>query len=179
MRERQSGMALMAVMVMLVIMTTIGVGMYKLVQSSIGVSGSYFRKATTRGMAVAAGSMMMSTVADSVRYGAITAPTLLVRGSLDPMLDILAANGNDILSDTPENNPDFTFTVDNFVTGVDVDFMHTIPLAGGSIEFASAYDGVGQGQTLGSSFLIEDSVQIVTRDTRSGARTVINFVAVQ
>lgn len=178
--QKQSGMALLAVMIMLVIMTTIGVGMYKLVQSTIGVSGAYFRKATTRGIGVAAGSMMMSTIADSVRYGDVTAPTMLtVPGWAEPMLDMLAAGGNDILTDSPEFHPDFVMDVGDFIAEVDVDFMQTIPLAGGSIEFASAYDGVGQGMTLGTSYVIEDSVQILARDKKSGARTIINFVAVQ
>jgi hypothetical protein len=177
--KKQSGMALVAVMVMLVIMMTIGTAMYKLVQSTIGVSGSYYRKATTRGVGVAAASMLVSTVADSVRYGDVTAPTQLQVGSTSPMFDMLAAEGNDILSDTAESSPDFTFNVGDYVATADVDFMQTIPLAGGSVEFASAYDGVGQGMTLGTSFVIEDSVQILSRSTVSGARTIINFVTVQ
>ena len=177
-RDGQSGMALMAVMAMLVIMTIIGTGMYKLVQTSIGVTSGFSRRATTRSVAVAQASLVFETVSVSVTTGTIVLMPGLLQSNPDALKDMYGAAGNDIALDSTTLNPDFTYTMGRITARADVDFMQAIPTAGGSIEFASAYDGIGNGQALGAGFLIENQVNITATDP-SGARTNLRFVVTQ
>ncbi len=174
------GFALMITMVLLVVMTIIGLGMYKLVQSTIGVSAGYQRKAVTRAVAAAHGALAMETIAGSVTAGTLVQTPGLTVVDSNVLNEILGFNSPDY-SDSPDPSspnfaPDFQLTLGKVTAYGDVDFMQAIPLTGGSIEFASAYDGVGQGQTLGSSYLIEQGVTIIAVDP-TGARTEVRFVA--
>lgn len=176
-------MALPAVMAMLVVMTIIGAGMYQLVQSTIGVSGSYFRKATVSGVAKAQASLIMETIANSIPEGTIVlAPGLKVNNPgfvFDQMTGAALDYSGEPCppADGPQCQPDFEYTYGSVTAFGDVDFIQAIALSGGSIEFASAYDGVGAGQTLGSSFIVENHVRIVAIDNRSGARTEVRYIA--
>jgi hypothetical protein len=179
--KSQAGIALFAVIAMLLIMTTVGLGMYKLVSGTIATSAAFHKKTTTRGVAVATAGMVMDAIASSITAGTIVAPSVLNLSDPNVMLDLYGDPDSDIVTDTATSNPDFTYTVNHqygqIVATADVDFQQSIPMAGGAIEFASAYDGVGAGQTMGSSFLISEAVKVIATDQGSGARTVINFVA--
>ena len=184
-RIGSEGMALPAVMAMLVVMTIIGAGMYQLVQSTIGVSGSYFRKASVSGVASSQASLIMETIADSIPEGAVRAAPGLIINDPDNVFQQMTggATASDYAylpcdpGDGADCLPDFEYRYGSVVAYGDVDFVQAIPLDGGSIEFASAYDGVGQGQTLGSSFVVENHVRIVAIDERSGARTEVRYIA--
>jgi hypothetical protein len=179
----QRGMALIAVMFMLVVMTIIGMGMYKLIESTIGVSASYNRKAQTRMMAVAHGSLVMDTIANSVIAGNLILSPGLEAGkpAADILANLMGSDGNNYGDSAvlghPNFAPDFILRRGNIISYADVDFVQSIAMSGGSIEFASAYDGVGQGQTMGSSFLIQQSVHIVSYDERTGTKSEIRFMA--
>lgn len=177
------GMAMVAVIMVLLVMTTLGMGMYKLVSSTIGVSGGFYRKATTRSVAVATGSMVMETIATSITSGTtVPAPGLSAVDTLTNIYKEMTPN-NGVFDDSadpssPAFAPDFRFTLGGITAFADVDFLQAVPVAGGSIEFASAYDGVGHGQALGSGFLIENQVRIIAVDSY-GSRTEVRFIARQ
>ncbi len=47
--------------------------------------------------------------------------------------------------DDPETSPDLTFTVSGIGVSVDIDYLYATTAAGGAIEYASGYEGVGKG----------------------------------
>ncbi len=179
-------MALAMAVIMLLVMTIGVMGIWKLVDSIIGVSASYYRKTTTRGAAVAQSGMLMETIANSITAATVApTPGLIILEDIDKLYQELSGGGFAGIDysdspdpDSPNFNPDFRYTIDNIEVYGDVDFAQRIPLSGGSIEFASAYDGVGQGQTLGSSFVIQNHVRVIAVDP-SGARTEVRFMAVR
>ena len=179
---RQSGVIMIAVVVMLLIMTIMAASIYNMLSTTIGISGGFSRKAATRSVAATQASLVMEMVAVAVTSGTLPNVSGLTVNDPGVMMDLLAGAGNDIMTDTPDNNPDFTY-VANTANGTinaraDVDFLQTIPIAGGSIEFASAYDGVGNGQTMGSAFLVENYVHIQSTDS-FGSRSELRFVIAQ
>jgi hypothetical protein len=176
-RQNNSGMAMLAVIIMILVMTTVGVGMYQLVQSSIAVTGGFYHRATTRSVSVASGALVMETIANSITGGTVIKSNLLTQVDSNVLADILGSIGSDIATDTPDSSPDFEYQVGQIRSRVDVDFLQAIPMSGGAIEFGSAYDGIGNGQTLGSGFLISEYVQIVTTDLASGSKSVIRYIA--
>ncbi len=176
--DGQSGMALMAVMAMLVIMTVIGTGMYKLVQTSIGVTSGFSRRATTRSVAVAHASLVFDSITASVVQGAVQLPPGLILNDLNVLRDMTGQPGNNIQLDSAELNPDFSYSFGGITSRIDVDFLQAVPTAGGSVEFASAYDGIGNGQALGAGFLIENQVNVTATDA-SGAKTNLRFLVTQ
>lgn len=177
-KNGQSGMALIAVMSILIVMTVMGTGMYKLVQTSVGVTSGFARRATTRSVAVAQASLLFETVAVSVTSGTIVLMPGLLQTNAGALKDMYGQTGNDIALDSTSLNPDFTYNLGGITARADVDFLQSVPTSGGSIEFASAYDGIGNGQALGAGFLIENQVNITATDSMGG-RTNLRFVVTQ
>lgn len=191
--RNQSGMAMLTVMIMLAVMSVIGVGMFNMVRNVIGVTAGYQKRETTRSVAWAAAALTMDSISQSITDSTLSPASGLeiVNGSWE---DLMGADGNDNISDMPDPSvvniyqfgatfmPDFHYGFGCGILGcaidayVDVDFLQMTPLTGGSIEFASAYDGVGQGQTLGSSFLITEMVSVIAVD-KKGGRTAVRFFA--
>lgn len=200
-QRNENGMAMLTVIMMMAVMAVIGTGMYSMVRNVIGVSTAYHKRETTRSVAYAAAGLTMDTISQSITDSTIAPAPGLV--SLNATWeDLMGSSGNDNIGDMPDPTvvnlaslgatfaPDFFYgaignacTIGNTNPSncainayVDVDFMQMTPLTGGSIEFASAYDGVGQGQTLGSSFLITELVRVVAVDNKGG-RTQIRYFA--
>lgn len=189
----QRGMAMLTVILMLTVMSVVGVGMFNMVRNVLGVSAGYQKRESTRSAAYAAAGLTMDSISQSITDSTLApAPGLeIVNATWE---DLVGADGNDNISDIPDPSvinvasagsffaPDFHYgfgcgfggcAVDAYV---DVDFLQSTPLTGGSIEFASAYDGVGQGQTLGTAFLITEMVKVVAVDA-NGGRTAIHYFA--
>lgn len=191
--RNENGMAMLTVIMMMTVMMVIGTGMYVMVRNIIGISASYYKRETTRSVAYAAAGLTMDTISQSITDSTVApAPGLeVVNGTWE---DLMGSDGNDNITDMPDPttinlasggavfSPDFHYGFSCGFAGcpvdayVDVDFLSMTPLTGGSIEFASAYDGVGQGQTLGSSFLITELVKVIAVDNRGG-RTAIRYFA--
>lgn len=56
---------------------------------------------------------------------------------------------NDQDTDSPDNNPDITTTINGKNIAIDVDRIGAQMLAGGAVEFASGYEGIGSGAASG------------------------------
>ena len=174
--NNQRGVALIAVLFLLVIMTVIGLAAMSSSTIDQRMSGNV-RGMEQRFSAADGGVAMATTIIEKTvaeRQVPLAYTSLVVSNQTTFVNELMGVTPNDSVSDNPSTSPDLRTTLDNKTVGVDVDRLHASIVAGGSLEFASGYEGIGAGVAGGGIEILYQDNALAT--DMASVQTQINSV---
>ena len=192
--ERQDGVALLTVLMLTIILTVIGLAAITTTTLDMKMSGSERMRETTETAAESCVSGGVQIIQQTLANSAIPA-TLL--GGLNPVILTPLGTGAgqnplqaEILGQSDQNadsadpsvatvRPNAVFTIPHpsspFTVNMDIDRLFIRPKAGGAIQFAAGYEGIGAGAA-GGGLEILYRIDCYAR-TASGTGTVTSHVS--
>lgn len=151
--NNQRGIALIAVLFLIVITTVIGVAAMSTSTIDQRMSGNV-RSMEQRFSAADGGATMATTVIEGTlaeRQVPAAYSGLVVSDEAVFLNELMGIVPNDSVTDTAAASPDLQTSLDGKAVRVDVDQLYAALIAGGSIEFASGYEGIGVGAAGGGT----------------------------
>jgi hypothetical protein len=147
--DSQRGAVLLVTMMILLILTVLGVAAISTTTSELRNAGNAKLQNTVFYGADGGGRTTIPILKSSLDNRIVPAGPPVQ----DPNLlnEIMGYTPNDGTTDSPVNNPDIKIMVGGITVGVDIDRLqsHGSFSAGGALEFASGYEGVGVGMSGG------------------------------
>src|SRR6266540_2074846 len=193
--ERQDGVAMLTVLMLTVILTVIGLAAITTTTLEMKMSGAERMRETTETAAESCVSGGVQIIQQTLANSAI--PATLLGGGTNPAIQTplgVAAGQNplqaEILGQSDQNldnadpsvagaTPNAVFTIPHpsspFTVNMDIDRLYIRPKAGGSIQFAAGYEGIGAGAA-GGGLEILYRIDCYAR-TASGTGTVAAHVS--
>lgn len=154
MARTEKGFVLVVVMVILILVTTIGVLAITQSGTLLKITGNR-RVNTINFFAGESGIDFSPALIESVSFErAVPQKYASFTIASDVVNEIIGENPD--LSDTgdsAETAPDVQFSVDQNNVSVDIDYLYATTAAGGSIEYASGYEGVGKSVAQGGALV--------------------------
>lgn len=188
--ERQDGVAMLTVLMLTVILTVIGLAAITTTTLEMKMSGAERMRETTETAAESCVSGGVQVIQQTLANSAI--PATLLGGGTNPVITLplgVGAGQNplqaEILGQSDQNLdsadpsvvgafPNAVFTIPHpsstFTVNMDIDRLFIRPKAGGSIQFAAGYEGIGAGAA-GGGLEILYRIDCYAR-TASGSGTV-------
>jgi Tfp pilus assembly protein PilX len=184
--ERQDGVAMLTVLMLTIILTVIGLAAITTTTLEMKMSGSERMRETTATAAESCVSGGVQVIQQTLANSAIPATVL---GGPNPVItqnplqaEILGQADQNVDSADPSLGgvaPNAVFTIIHpsspFTVNMDIDRLFIRPKAGGSIQFAAGYEGVGAGAA-GGGLEILYRIDCYAR-TASGVGTVTSHVS--
>ena len=146
--ERQRGAVLLVTMMILLILTVMGIAAISTTTTEIRIAGNAKLQNTVFYGADGGGRIAIPILKSSLDNRVVPAGPVLDSNLIN---EIEGITPNDGATDDPVNSPDIQMVVGGVTVGVDIDRLesHGAFSAGGAIEFASGYEGIGVGMSGG------------------------------
>lgn len=149
-KHGQQGFVLILVLVLMVIMTLLGIMVIDFSTIDLQITGNQKRVSITLEGADAGLDLSIPVIEKTLEDGALDAAALTDSGIVTAvdttdLLDELTGMAN-LDPDTASASPDLTMaSLGGIEVKVDIDRLISDILAGGALEFASGYEGIGAG----------------------------------
>lgn len=160
--NNEKGTILVTMLILMVIVTLIGVLAINTSTVDIQISGNLKRSSTALASAEAGIDLAIPIIESTLSSGQLTtSPTTITTAMSFPYGFVSSASldtsdavglgaeitgGQDYHTDTASTGTDIAITnLNGVAVNVDIDRLYSYALAGGSLEFASGYEGVGAG----------------------------------
>jgi len=167
--ERQDGVAMLTVLMLTIILTVIGLAAITTTTMEMKMSGSERMRESAATAAESCVSGGVQIIQQTLANSAI--PATLLGGGTNPVITLPLGTGvgqnplqAEIMGQSDQNNdnadpsvgvaaPNAVFTIPHpsspFTVNMDIDRLYIRPKAGGSIQFAAGYEGIGGGAAAG------------------------------
>jgi len=148
--RNEEGVILITIILLMAVVALLGVIAIDTSTVDVQISGNQRRASEAFGGAEAGTDLAQPIIERTIAAGALE-PTTITDGTVDPNplsgvnLETGVNGGSDYNADSPFANPDLTVSVGAADVKVDIDRLYSYALPGGSLEFASGYEGVGAG----------------------------------
>jgi len=166
--KNEKGTILITMLLLMVIVTLIGVIAINTATVDIQISGN-LKRVSTASQGAEAGidlsipliestlamgqlSISSATVSTTITFPSGSGTTAALDATDTVTLGTEITGGTDYHTDTSSSGADLSITnLNGVAVSVDIDRMYSYMIAGGSIEFASGYEGVGAGAAGGGT----------------------------
>ena len=165
--NNEKGTILITMLLLMVIVTLIGVIAINTATVDIQISGNLRRVSTAFEGAEAGVDLSIPLIESTLAMGQLSISSVAVATTIPPFasganatldasdtvtLGTEITGGTDYHTDTSSSGTDISITnLNGVAVNVDIDRLYSYTIAGGSIEFASGYEGVGAGAAGGGT----------------------------
>ena len=149
--SNEKGTILITMLILMVIVTIIGIIAVNTSTVDIQISGNVKRATMAFEGAEAGVDLSVSVIENTIATGALTPAGAVPIGVITTLdtanLEAEVMGDSDNNTDTPSASPDIGMSdiAGGVSVNVDIDRLYAYALAGGSLEFAAGYEGVGAG----------------------------------